>query len=186
MGPVPERLAFWLRSYRRDQHGAAAAEFALILILLVVPFLSVLDIGLYSYERMELENATHSAAQAAWAFCSSPTQWPATANSYAKCPGMSGAVATAAHSTGLGAKVSVSSIQEGYYCINTSTSALAAVGTFPGTKPSDCSSVGSSKDSPGDYVQVNTSVAYTPVFDGISIGSLFTSPITSTAWIRLG
>ena len=186
MTGILERLMSCCRGYRRDQKGAAAVEFALTLVLLVVPFLSVLDIGLYAYERMELENATHAAAQAAWSFCSSPTQWPATANSYAKCPGMSGAVTTAAQSSGLHASVSVTSISEGYYCINTSTSALVTVGTFPGTKPADCSSVGSAKDSPGDYVQVNTSAAYTPVFDGISIGSLFASPITSTAWIRLG
>jgi len=111
---------------------------------------------------------------------------PATPNSYANCSAMPVAVTTAAQSTTLGANVTVSSTTEGYYCVNTSTNALVAVGTFPGTKPANCSSVGSASDTPGDYVLITTSYTYTPIFSAVSIASSLTSPITRQAWMRLG
>jgi Flp pilus assembly protein TadG len=180
--PILEKIRPHLQYYRSDQDGAAAAEFALVLTLLAIPILNVVDFSLYAWNRMQLDNAAQIAVQAAWATCIPPTFLPATSN----CPGMSAAVTTAAQSTSLGAGVTVSSTTENYYCVNTVTNALVTVGTFPGTKPSDCSAVGSASDSPGDYLKVTVSYAYTPVFPGVTIVSLLTTPVVREAWMRLG
>jgi len=39
---------------------------------------------------------------------------------------------------------------------------------------------------PGDYVLITVSYTYTPVFAAVSIASVLASPITRTAWMRLG
>lgn len=173
-------------SYLRGSGGAAAAEFALIVMLLIIPLLNLVDIATYAWKRMLVDNAAQVAAQAAWATCSSVANWPATPNSYANCPGMPNAVTTAARSTALGTGVTVTSTTENYYCVSTSTSALVTVGSFPNTKPTNCSSVGSSSDKPGDYVLITVSYTYTPVFSAVSVASLLTTPIVRTAWMRLG
>lgn len=173
------------RRYARNNRGAAAAEFALILGLLVIPVLNAVDLAVYAWNRMQVDNAAQVAVQAAWATCDSSAKLPATPNAYANCPGMPLAVTTAVQSTPLGASVTVTSTTEGYYCINTA-SALVAVGTFPNTKPTDCSSVGSANDKPGDYVVITASYAFTPVFPSVSIVSFLTTPIVRTAWMRLG
>jgi len=175
-----------LRRYRSEQKGAAAVEFALVLTLLTVPILNVVDMAVYSWAKMQVDNAAQAAAQAAWATCDTTAKIPATPSSYANCPLMPGAVALAAQSTSLGTGVTVTSTTENYYCLNTGTNVLVTVGTFPGTKPSNCSSVGSNSDKPGDWVLITTSYTYTPVFSAVSLASLLTTPITRTAWMRLG
>jgi len=172
--------------YMADRRGAAAAEFALVLSLLVIPILNVVDFGIYVFQRMELDNATQVAAQTAFATCNTPANLPATPNNYANCSSLPAAVTTAVRSTPLGNAVTVTATNEGYYCVNTSTSALVSVGTFPGTKPTDCSSVGSSADKPGDYIQITASYSYSPLFAGVSVADLLTTPIVRTAWVRLG
>ena len=171
--------------YKRSECGAAAAEFALTLGLLVIPILNAVDVGMYVYQRMELDNATQIAVQAAWATCSLPANVPATPNSYANCLSLPTARDTALHSTPLGTNVSAGSTTEGYYCVNTTSNKLVAVGTFPGTKPSDCSSVGSANDKPGDYLFITASYTYSPLFSGLTVTSLLATPITRTAWTRL-
>jgi Flp pilus assembly protein TadG len=178
-------LRSW-RNYRRETRGAAAAEFALTLIFLVFPLLSATDLGIYIYQRMEVQNAAQVASQAAWAACDTAAKLPATTGSPAHCAALDAAVNAAAWSTSLGTNVTVTSKTEGFYCVSTSTSALVAVGTFPGTKPANCSSVGSSAAVPGDYIIITTSYTYTPVFTGVSLASLLTTPMTSTVWMRLG
>lgn len=182
MATILERISSRLRHYRSEQGGAAAAEFALVLSLLAIPILNVVDFALYAWNRMQVDNAAQVAAQAAWATCVPPTFLPATSN----CPGMTAAVTAAAQSTTLGTGITVTSTTENYYCVNTSTNALVTVGTFPGTKPGDCSSVGSADDTPGDYVRVTVSYTYTPVFPGVTIVSFLTTPVVREAWMRLG
>jgi len=174
------------RRFRSEQRGAAAVEFALVLTLLTVPILNVVDLAVYSWDKMQVDNAAQVAVQAAWATCDTTVKLPATPNSYANCPTMPAAVTLAAQSTRLGTGVTVTSTTENYYCVNTSTSVLVTVGTFPGTKPANCSSVGLSGDKPGDYVLITVSYSYTPVFSAVSIASALTTPITRTAWMRLG
>lgn len=169
------------RDYGRIRRGAAGVEFALILALLTVPLLSVIDFGMWIYQAMELGNAAQIAAQAAWATCSQSSQLPATIN----CPTLAGAVTAGAQSTTLGAAVAVTSTTENYYCVSSATGQLVVVGSFPGSKPADCSAVGSSVDEPGDYIVITASYTYTPLFAAITVGSVLTTPITQTAWMRL-
>lgn len=176
------------RRYRRDEKGAAAVEFALVVTLLTVPVLNVIDLAQYAWDRMQLDNAAQVAAQAAWATCAAPSNHPATPNSYANCTGMPAAVTQAVQSTSLGTSVSVSTIAENYYCLNTSTNTLVVVGNFPNSKPANCAAGGiggQASDVPGDYIQITASYTYTPIFPAVSLASALTSPITRTAWMRL-
>ncbi|HEY2446311.1 MAG TPA: TadE/TadG family type IV pilus assembly protein [Rhizomicrobium sp.] len=161
--------------------GAAAAEFALVLSLLVIPVLNIVDLGIYSYQRMELDNAGQVAAKAAWSIVPSCTL-PVTVGS--NCPTLNGAINTALHSTPLGSSVTYSK-SESYYCVSSSTSQLVSVASPPSSPPSTCTSVGSPNAAPGDYILIAVSYTYRPVFTGISVVSLLASPITSTVWMRL-
>lgn len=174
------------RRYRSEQRGAAAVEFALVLTLLTIPILNVVDLAVYSWNKLQVDNAAQMAVQAAWATCDITSEIPATPNSYANCPTMPAAVTQAAQSTTLGTGVTVTATTENYYCVNTSTNVLVTVGNFPNTKPGNCSSVGLSADTPGDYVLITVSYTYTPVFPAVSIASFLATPITRQAWMRLG
>lgn len=160
--------------------GAAAAEFALLLTLLAIPILNVVDLGIYGYQRMELDNAAQVGAQAAWAIVPHCTL-PLTVGS--NCTSLASKINTAVQSTPLGTKVTVTSV-ENYYCVN-SAGNLVVVGTLQ-SKPSNCSSVGAPSGTPGDYILVTASYTYTPVFTGVSVTSLLTSPITRASLMRLG
>jgi hypothetical protein len=177
--------------FLRDTRGAAAAEFVLWLGVLVVPVLSAVDLGVYAFQRMQLDSAGQAAAQAAWHLCDSSAKLPATKN----CAGLTTAVSAAAQSSSLGAGVSVASGSplEGYFCTSTTQALLPAgsgmtwtVGQTPPAKPANCSAVVSgSKTAPGDYIQVTVSYNYAPVFPAVSVASLLATPITRTAWVRL-
>jgi hypothetical protein len=100
---------------------------------------------------------------------------------------MPAAVTAAVQSTRLGTGVTVTlPPAEDYYCVNTTTSALVTVGSFPTTKPADCGAVGSASDKPGDYIRVTASFVFTPLFPAVSVAALLTTPIVRTAWMRLG
>lgn len=182
---IASRTVHAVFRYGADRRGAATLEFALTLILFVIPIANIVDLGAYVYQRMELENATQSAAQTAWAVCSTAANLPATPNSYANCSALPAAITTAVHGTSLGSSVSATTT-EGYYCVNTTTNSLVSVGTFPGTKPANCSSVGSASDTVGDYIKITASYTYSPLFTAVSVTSLLATPITRTAWMRLG
>src|SRR5258708_11613416 len=102
-----------------DQGGVAAIEFGLFSIFLSLALVNVADVSIYIYQRMQVENATQVAAQAAWKACDLP-QLPATLNS--NCPGLATAIQNALASTSLGARVSLvsGSPSEGYYSVNSS------------------------------------------------------------------
>jgi Flp pilus assembly protein TadG len=166
-----------------SQGGAAAAELALVLVLLVVPVLNVVDMGNYVYDRMELENAAQSAAQTAWAQCAATGLVPATVNN--NCSGLSSAMSSAAQTSSLGSGVTVSSTTEDYCCPGASNAALVCSGSGLGpvatTTPAACSS----GETPGDYIFVTVSYTYSPLYPAASLVSLLTTPITHTAWMRL-
>ena len=132
---------------------------------------------------MEVENATEVAAQAAWKACNIPTLLPATSN----CDAFRQAVTNAVQSTSLGVRVTfqANSPSEGYYCVN-SSNALQFVGAVSSKQPADCSAAGMPNLKPGDYVQIQTTFVYTPLFKGITIGGLLPTPIISSAMMRLG
>jgi Flp pilus assembly protein TadG len=164
-----------------SQDGVAAIEFALIGGFASVSALNVADIAIYAADRLEVENATSMGAQAAWKTCDS-SHLPATVN----CPGLSAAVTTAVHGTMLGTNVSLKAgfPSEGYYCVN-STGVLTYASSVA-TKPNDCSAQGVASNSPGDYIEVQTTYTYSPIFPAMTLTSAFGTTISKTAWMRLG
>jgi len=170
-----------MKAMSADQSGVAAIEFGIFALLLFVALANVVDVTMYLYQRMQAENATQVAAQAAWKACDLP-KLPATVN----CPGLTTAISNALGSTSLGTRVSLvsGSPAEGYYCVN-SSNALQYVSDVS-SKPLDCTAAGTPSLQPGDYIQVQTTFTYTPIFPGLSISSTFPSPINRTALMRLG
>ena len=164
----------------QDRRGVAAIEFAFFAGFLSLAVLNVADISIYIYQRMEAENATEMGVQAAWKACDT-SHLPATTN----CPGLATAVQNAVKSTSLGTSVALQSgsPSEGYYCVNGSN-ALQYVSDVS-SKPADCTAAGMPSLKPGDYITVQTSFAYAPLFPGLTIAGAFTTPITKTALMRL-
>jgi len=166
-----------------DERGASALEFAIFAAVLAFGILNTADVSIYIYKRMQLENATEMAVQAAWKVCD-PSQGflPATTS----CPGLNAAITAAAQSTSLGDKVSIEdgSLSEGYYCLNTSGS-LQLVANATSNPPADCTATGISSMTPADYIRITTTFSYAPLFPGITVASIFTTPITKTGMMRL-
>jgi len=175
LGLVGKSRAIWA-----DQRGVAAIEFGIFSIFLSLALANVSDASIYIYQRMQVENATHVAAQAALKTCSA--NLPATTN----CPGLSAAIQNALRSTSLGASVALASGSptEGYYCINSSNT-LQYVSDVS-SKPADCAAAGTPALQPGDYIQISTTFSYQSLFPGLSVASTFPTPINRTAFLRLG
>lgn len=178
------------RMFIADLSGAAAAEFVLWLAILTVPVLNAVDLGVYAFQRMQLDIAAQAAVQTAWHICNKTSLLPAVQN----CTGLSAAMTTAAQGTSLGGDVTITTTppSEAYYCVSASNTLVkvGTAGTF-GTAPVkpapfDCHTVvASSTTAPGDYIEVTASYPYAPVFTGVSVASLLTTPITRTAKMRL-
>jgi hypothetical protein len=181
---MPLAVAPMLGAFHDDRRGAAAVEFASAAVFLILGLLNAIDVGYYTYQRMEVENAAQVGAQAAWNTCYDPTYMlPATQN----CPGLNAAIAAAIKSTSLGSGVALASgyPAEGYYCAD-SSGGLQAVGSLT-NKPANCSAAGNANVAPGDYVQVGVTFSYAPLFPGVSVMSAWgVSSITMTSWMRLG
>jgi Flp pilus assembly protein TadG len=171
-----------IKSLRCDQRGVAAIEFALFASAISIGMLNVVDVAIFAYQKMEVDNATEMAAQAAWKTCNTSSLLPATLN----CSGLNAAVTAAVQSTSLGTRVTLQSGSpaEGYYCVN-SSSALVYVSSVS-SKPANCSSVGMAGLQPADYIQVSTTFTYSPIFRGITVGGALPTSITSTALMRMG
>lgn len=165
----------------RDDRGVAAIELSLIMSFAVVGCLNVADLVVYARDRLEVENAAAMGAQAALKTCDAQ-HVPATVD----CPGLNAAITAAVQSTGLGTGISVASgyPEEGYYCVN-SSGVLTYVSSVS-SKPTDCTSAGTPNNFPGDYVEVETSFTYAPLFPGITVTGAFPGTITKTAWMRVG
>jgi Flp pilus assembly protein TadG len=178
------RLLSALQSFRQDRRGVAAVEFSIAATLIIVGILNAVDLGLYEYRRMQVENAAQVGAQAAWKACyDTSAMLPATT----KCSKLNDAITAAIQSTSLGTAVSVSSgyQTEGYYCVNTS-GALQSVGSLS-NKPANCSDAGDASALPGDYLQVSVTSAYTPLFSNLTVmGASGITSISMTSWMRLG
>jgi Flp pilus assembly protein TadG len=167
-----------LRAFHRDEKGLAAIEFALIAGTLCVGLLNCVDVGIYAFKHMEVENAAQMGAQAAWKTCDS-SHIPATT----ACPGMSTAVTQAVQATSLGTSVTVASSTEGYYCVN--SSGVLTYMSDTSSKPSSCSSVGGTA-SPADYIVIQATYTYAPIFPGVTVASTFPTTLSKTTYMRLG
>jgi Flp pilus assembly protein TadG len=188
-----------LRQFAAGAGGVAAVEFALTGLLLVLGLLNAVDVGYYAYQRMEVENAAEVGSQAAWQTChdiKNGDLLPATDPT--KCPGMNAAVTAAIQSTTLGTAVSLASgyPTEGDYCVNVSN-ALQCVGSLSTPPPPNCSATGqqntcaaagNAATTPGDYLQVQVTYPYQPLFPGpISVMSVLgVTSISKTSWMRMG
>jgi Flp pilus assembly protein TadG len=180
-------MSNWFRGnpsrFRRDTRAVASVEFALIGLIFVTGVLNAFEIGRYAYQRLQVENAAYSGAQAAWSTCNDQTTMlPATQ----KCAGLSTAVTAAIQSTSLGTTVTLTSagITEGYYCVNASN-ALQYVGSTS-SKPANCSAAGNASVAPADYIQVPVTFSYRPLFPISVMTARGASTITKTSWMRLG
>jgi Flp pilus assembly protein TadG len=164
-----------------NKRGVAAIEFTLIVPVLAAGIVNATDIAIYLIDRLQIENATEMGAQAAWQTCDL-THIPATTN----CPNLNSAVTAAVQRTTLGSHIALrsGSPSEGYYCVNSSGS-LQRVSSVS-QKPADCSAAGTPANLPADYIKIDTTYSYAPLFPGLSVGGLFDTPITRTAWMRMG
>jgi Flp pilus assembly protein TadG len=168
--------------YLADERAAAAAEMAIFAIVLAPIFLSLVDMGAYTYQRMQVQNAAQAGVQAAWATCD---KVPANATN---CPYLSTAVTAAVQGTSLSDTVTwgnaaafstspIPATDAGYFCPDGTDNALTA-----SSSGATCTSTG---DSAGYYVKIDVTYNFSPVFPGVSIASLFSTPITQTTWTRL-
>jgi len=172
---------FPARLFGKDKRGVAAVEFALIASAVGLVILNVADIAIFLFDQLEVENATQMGAQAAYAACPFD-DLPATVN----CTGLNTAITAAVQSTSLGTAPTLVTgyPTEAYYCVDTS-GALTNVGAVTASKPSDCTSAGSSSTKPGDYLLVQVTYTFAPLFTGFTVASLLPTTITNTAWVRL-
>jgi Flp pilus assembly protein TadG len=161
--------------------GAAAIEFAFIGGLMSVAMLNTADISVYLFDRLQVQNASEMGAQAGLKACDL-THLPATKN----CAGFTTAVTAAIQSTALKGKVALfdNSPSEGFYCVN-SVNKLQYVSDV-NSKPADCSAAGMPNLTPADYILVQTTFTYAPLFPGMTVTSALPATITKTAWMRMG
>ncbi len=186
--PSPAKLALEfackIRAMSTDQRGVAAIEFGIFSVLLALALANVVDVTMYLYQRMQAENATEVAAQAAWKTCDL-TVLPLTTDCSTLAASVT-AVQNALGSTSLGTRVALvsGSPSVGYYCVN-SSNALQYVSNIS-SKPADCTVAGTPSLQPGYYIQVQTTYTYAPIFPGVSVSGTFPTPISGTSLMRLG
>ena len=100
-----------------DRSGLAGIEFALASTALTVGLLNGLEVARWSFERMEVANAVHSATLAVWNACDTK-HLPAKTN----CSGLTTAITNGLATTSLTTDVTIASgyPTEAYYCLNSS------------------------------------------------------------------
>jgi Flp pilus assembly protein TadG len=188
--PSPSKLALAfagrIKALSADQRGVAAIEFGIFSVLLALALANVVDVTMYLYQRMQAENATEVAAQAAWKKCDLTVPPLTMTTDCSTLPASLTAVQSALRSTSLGTRVALvsGSPSVGYYCVN-SSNALQYVSAIS-SKPADCTAAGTPSLQPGYYIQVQTTFTYTPIFPGMSVTGTFPTPINRTAIMRLG
>jgi Flp pilus assembly protein TadG len=170
----------WLSAFAASRRGSAAVELSLIAGFLIVGLFNAIDLARYAYQGMEVHDAAQMGAQSVWQTCDT-SHLPATT----ACTNMSTQLTAAIQSTSLGANVSqvTGSPAEAYYCVN-NLGALVWVSNIS-TKPSDCSSVSNPTGQPGDYIQIQVTYAFSPLFPLFNASSALPRTITSTALMRL-
>ena len=182
-----------LRGLLVGTSGSAAVEMAIWISVIVVPLLSVTDIGLYGYRKMQVEIAAQQATEAVRRACGFAAA-PVTDTNQCAASTLANAISAGRTGTSLGTNVTLSSGYpiEGYYCVKSTTGVLTAVGTLgttgsPPTGTATCTGVNTGSTAPPvDYIRVKVTYTYTPMFSNLSVGALLTTPITSEAWLRLG
>lgn len=175
------RWTFRRRKLLEDTSGLATIEFAVCSTALVLGLMNGVEFARWYYQKMEVANAVHAAAHAAWNACDTK-HLPAKTN----CTGLDAAIISGLQSTSLGAAVTPSTAtSEGYYCLTTA-GALKKEVDYTGTKPSNCSAESDSSHSPGDYLVVSGQATFTPMFsNSLTFGRVMPTTLTATSMIRL-
>jgi Flp pilus assembly protein TadG len=177
------KLTLRARNLLKDASGLATIEFAFASTALMYGLLNGLEAARYSFQKMEVANAVHAAAHAAWNACDTK-HLPAKTN----CTGLTAAITGGIQSTSLGSGVTLTSSSypsEGYYCI-TSAGALKKEADYTATKPTNCSAESDSSHAPGDYLVISGKATYAPIFGRkLTIGYLLPTTLTAQSSIRL-
>jgi len=175
----------WLHAFMRSASGAAAAEMALIFPIFGYVGINVVDLGTYTFAKMETDLAAQEAVGTVRDLCYNSALLPATNPSGHCDAALTSKMLAAAQSTSLGAAVTLNTPTEGYYCATTA-GALTLVAAVTATPPATCTAtVTGSTSAPGDYISVTASYTYVSVFPNATVSSLLPSSITRTAWMRL-
>lgn len=149
----------------------------MFLLILAPLILNLVDIGLYVFQRMEVENAANSGAQAMFANCS--------ASDFNTCDktNVNNAITSAVQSTILGNKVAWQNSGTFWtdvtkYCPDQATNSLVVQST-------QCSSTTSTGDFPGTYAKITVRYPFAPAFPGVTLASGLTGNIDYTTYVRL-
>jgi Flp pilus assembly protein TadG len=180
------KLASRMKQLCSDRSGLAGIEFALASTALTVGLLNGLEVARWSFQRMEVANAVHSATLAAWNACDTK-HLPATTKCTDSTTGLTAAINAGLTTTSLGNSVTLASgfPTEAYYCVN-SSGVLTQVATVAAGKPANCTAVGDTAHTPGDYVVIKGNYTYSPLFgQSLTVGSLMATDLSSTGYIRL-
>jgi len=202
----------FLRRYGREERGTAALEYVFWLAALSAPIFGAADIGYYGYQVIQTHNAAQMAVQAAFAACSSTTQFPATKDCGSKGVNLNTAIANGEHSSSLGSTVTMNTGSEEFMCVDSTgklkdvsakdgviatttsggvtdvdTAGNDTAATFP--SPANCSTINpGSTVEPGDYVFLTVQHTFHPLFKGFSVVNLLGGSavtITQTDYTRL-
>ena len=166
-------------TFRRDDRGVAAVEFALVGSLFVGVLFNVAEVSRYAYLSTQVTASSQAAAQAAIVKCST-SQIPVATN----CPGVLATVTMALQGSSLGSHVVlVGGLQEGWYCVNNAGALLRM--SDAATKPTNCAAAGDATASAALYLKVNASYPFQPMFPGLTIVESFPANISRAAWMRL-
>jgi Flp pilus assembly protein TadG len=162
----------------RDQSGATAIEFAVIAGILVFLLLNGIDLGRYIYLRGQVENATQAGAHSIWEKCD-PMKLPVVTKCYSDQAAAQRAIVSAISGMVPGIANSQVTLTEGYYCPD-AAGALHSV-TNVASLPTQCLS----GVVPGDYVQVQVTYAFAPLFGNLTLVRTFGTSISMTSYMRL-
>jgi Flp pilus assembly protein TadG len=188
-----------LRRLVRSERGAAAAEFALVAVVLVYMFANLIDIGLYVYEKVELQNAGQALMEKIFNACPpNGSDTPITTACASASPTVISSTIenSAVQSTTLGTHVTLHTISatncpitgyntntlnlcEGWFCVLTG----GALNT--GTAITSAQPTCTNGNKAGDYVAATVTYTYAPVFPHLTVASLLHTPITYKAWMRV-
>jgi hypothetical protein len=159
-----------LSQWAREERGAAAVEFVAWMVIVLWPLLNVCDLGLYVFQKMQVDNAGQAAVTQLFNNCGQTTVSPILANcsSTKVANGLSSGVS----STSLGANVTAPYKTE---CVG---GALRSGGD-PGVTacPSGMTT--------GDFIGVTVSYTYHPLFPNLTVTSIMPSAMGRTVWMRM-
>ena len=163
---------------RRNESGATAVEFPLVAGILVVLLLNGIDLGRYIYLRGQVENAAQAGAHSIWEKCD-PMKLPIVTKCYSNQTAAQTAVASVVSSIAQAVSSENISLSEGYYCPD-AAGALHPV-TNVARLPTQCLS----GVVPGDYVEVQVTSSFSPLFGNLTVAALFGTSISMTSYMRL-